>query len=299
MVYNLYQWLRSRCKNMVRKSIFPRSSSDWTAFVFTIVGVIGVLVIELFVVVPRVYDTSEQIIQVSFHFICGLFIAANVLGNFAKIIIMDTSSGSAILPAVLKKNWRFCPVCEANAPPRSQHCTTCGICVLRRDHHCTFTGCCIGFHNYRYYFMFLLHLSVGTFYAALLNFNVLFDVLGGLSIGNIVMHVFPVAGWMFDFIDLYQLAWISLSAVCVYSFMFCILLTLYQASLFLNGQTAHEKNKNVQTYKYGSWKEQLKEFLGARWFIAWIFPTLSSLLQGDGTEFMTKEKFKIESHKNR
>ncbi|CAH8521499.1 unnamed protein product [Schistosoma turkestanicum] len=50
---------------------------------------------------------------------------------------------------------RMCNVCALIKPDRSHHCSTCGVCLLKMDHHCPWTNNCIGFHNHKYFIVFL------------------------------------------------------------------------------------------------------------------------------------------------
>ena len=55
---------------------------------------------------------------------------------------------------------RFCNECFIFRPPRSAHCYECNTCVERFDHHCPWVGTCIGKNNYKYFFSFILTLSL-------------------------------------------------------------------------------------------------------------------------------------------
>lgn len=61
---------------------------------------------------------------------------------------------------------RFCQHCDTPKAPRSHHCVMCGECILKMDHHCPWINGCVGYHNYRYFFGFLLWLLIGTVYSA-------------------------------------------------------------------------------------------------------------------------------------
>ncbi|TNN06657.1 Palmitoyltransferase ZDHHC15 isoform 1 [Schistosoma japonicum] len=50
---------------------------------------------------------------------------------------------------------RVCNTCALIKPDRSHHCSTCGVCLLKMDHHCPWTNNCIGFHNHKYFIVFL------------------------------------------------------------------------------------------------------------------------------------------------
>lgn len=52
---------------------------------------------------------------------------------------------------------RFCEKCQLIKPDRAHHCSVCSTCVLKMDHHCPWVNNCIGFHNYKFFMLFLAY----------------------------------------------------------------------------------------------------------------------------------------------
>jgi palmitoyltransferase len=51
---------------------------------------------------------------------------------------------------------KSCNKCNTYKPPRAHHCKVCNRCFLKYDHHCGVLDTCIGFHNYKFFYQFLI-----------------------------------------------------------------------------------------------------------------------------------------------
>lgn len=64
---------------------------------------------------------------------------------------------AAARPRLSLTTIRYCAKCTAPKPPRAHHCAICSACVLKFDHHCPWVANCIGFHNYKYFYLFVFY----------------------------------------------------------------------------------------------------------------------------------------------
>lgn len=143
---------------LTRKDLLPKVARDRTLFLLMNLVPVLVALFEFLAVAPTYHDSFDGVMCVNTAL--GLFILANIFGNLYKLRV-GTGVRDAKLPAVLMPGWRYCSVCQVNAPPRSHHCNVCDECILKHDHHCMFAGRCVGFHNQRYFVMALVYILIG------------------------------------------------------------------------------------------------------------------------------------------
>jgi len=65
------------------------------------------------------------------------------------------SSSIAFIETNKKGERRRCSKCSRVKPDRSHHCSSCNRCILKMDHHCPWVNNCVGFHNYKFFILFL------------------------------------------------------------------------------------------------------------------------------------------------
>lgn len=249
-------------------------------FVLTIVPLIYWF--GLWIVLPEIY-THESLPYV-LHFILGSFIMLNIVGNFTYTVLCDTSTGRSIVPVSTAKatdGWRLCAICECLSPPRSWHCNTCGTCILKRDHHCVFTGCCVGYHNHRYFVMFLWYLFVGAAYAFWYSNFFIWSRIPFEFPMSIVKMVFPVAIFFLGFDNSADQFYLLLYVVSLVGTLYTGVLCFYHFNLVIKGIVGNESNKKDFTYDVG-WKDNIRDVLGERWYLTWLLPYIKSQLPHDG-----------------
>ncbi|KAK3774673.1 hypothetical protein RRG08_035100 [Elysia crispata] len=92
---------------------------------------------------------------------------------------------------------RYCEKCKTIKPDRCHHCSVCSCCVLKMDHHCPWVNNCVGFHNYKFFVLFLGYALLYCFYVAVSSlkyFLAFWSGGGGHSTGRFhVLFLFFVA----------------------------------------------------------------------------------------------------------
>ena len=264
------------------EALRPKKPSDLFAFVVMIVLLCVIMLFELLVVLP-IYHTPLSW-WYCIHVFCGFFMWLNVFANLYMMIMTDTTGKSLGMPSSLKPGWAYCPFCQLNSPPRAHHCQICNECVLKRDHHCIFAGKCVGFRNYRYYICLALHLWMGAAYANLFHHEYVTEQIGEFGFWTLLSLFSPFVMWLLGYTTLYGIFVAFMAGVSIFALLLFSALLFFQMVIIFRGQTSHERKKHKREYDLG-WKQNFLQVLGARWYLVWIWPTISSPLKGDGTNF--------------
>lgn len=165
----------------------------------------------------------------------------------------------------------MCKDCKIFKPRRTHHCRQCGTCILKMDHHCNWLVNCMGFNNYKFFVVGLMHAIVATLFCWTTYSECFFDV-----VGNKQRSVAVVIG--------VTLTWfMQLSIICIIgSFTF-----FHLTQLAGKGRTTIEfcEGNNNDDYSEG-FCENLKIALG-RNPLFWFFPFCANK-EGQGTDYVPK-----------
>jgi len=285
----------------LRKSkLLPQQVSDLGAFIFVVAMIPVTYLWEVLVVSQALFPEQEQALVWAAHMLFGLLVVVNIAGNFAGLWLVDTSTTHIVIPSsqLGSERWHYCAACEAVSPPRAWHCSVCGVCVLKREHHCMFAGYCVGHFNHRYFLLFLAWLWLGVLYCTYLNSLYVWAEFENVSLAAMVKFVFPLLILMSGM----DLSWTQVAiffwSVHVAALLLTTVLLVYHVRLVQLGSTTFEANRRISAYNLG-WRQNWREVLGARWYLAIFNPFVKSRLPHDGVQWDTQGSWKLEAPKNR
>lgn len=66
-------------------------------------------------------------------------------------------------------SYKVCRQCRAIKPPRAHHDSITNQCVYEMDHYCPWMNNCVGYNNYIYFILFLIHLFIGCVYYTIIT----------------------------------------------------------------------------------------------------------------------------------
>ena len=218
------------------------------------------------------------------HCVFSWFLWINCLVQLIRVIFMDSSISNLTLPIILQEGWRYCSMCQLNAPLRSHHCVVCDTCIIRRDHHCYYTGRCIGLVNHKAFVAGLTYGSLSAIYAVALSLAAIMHVESNINAYKILTVIFPVLAWMVGFTEA-NLLFTLLGSLALFGGLASFIFLLLQLWAIAHGQTFYEYRMSISDYNQGFIKN-FKDVLGENWWFYWILPWIPSRVPGDGSHYL-------------
>ena len=87
-------------------------------------------------------------------------------------------------------------------------------------------------------------------------------------------------------------------SVHVAALLLTTVLLVYHVRLIQKGSTTFEANRKIGSYNLG-WRQNWREVLGDRWYLALLNPFVKSRLPHNGVLWDTQSTWRLESPKNR
>ncbi|XP_060130665.1 palmitoyltransferase ZDHHC16 isoform X4 [Zootoca vivipara] len=75
----------------------------------------------------------------------------------------------------------ICRKCISPKPARTHHCSICNRCVLKMDHHCPWLNNCVGHFNHRYFFSFMLFMTMGCIYSSVSGWDLFWEAYAAIE----------------------------------------------------------------------------------------------------------------------
>eukprot|EP00928_Gymnodinium_smaydae_P020466 TRINITY_DN17908_c0_g1_i2.p1 TRINITY_DN17908_c0_g1~~TRINITY_DN17908_c0_g1_i2.p1 ORF type:complete len:578 (-),score=144.05 TRINITY_DN17908_c0_g1_i2:92-1825(-) len=178
---------------------------------------------------------------------------------------------------------RWCSRANAYKPDRAHNCKELGRCVLRMDHHCVYIGNTVGFHNHKYFILFLLYANVAC---------------GMLDIGllQLLLHIVMPPLAQFLTIGATGLAMLLSSIIMPFLSFHCYLLVNNMTTIEFcekQGQAAHDEESGTSAEPAGSrydmgMYQNICSIMGSNPLL-WAFPVGGP--SGDGLSFPVRDGF--------
>jgi hypothetical protein len=169
----------------------------------------------------------------------------------------------------------ICRTCRVPKPPRSHHCSMCGMCVLKQDHHCPWINTCVGFRNQKFFFQFLVY-------------TVLLCIVGGsIAVANIDWSLFqpPTKDEPPHAIIVPLMQILTAATAVSLGLAVGLLLGLHCYLLARNKTTPENYFKGTNPYDLGSKLLNVEQVMGP-FSLMWLLPVHTT--PGNGVDFLVR-----------
>ncbi|XP_070609008.1 palmitoyltransferase ZDHHC16 isoform X2 [Erythrolamprus reginae] len=202
-------------------------------------SVVGIVYICLLPVILQTYP----ILWIFWHIIYGHWNLVMIVFHYYMAI--TTQPG---YPPQHPKNdlaaVSICKKCIAPKPARTHHCSICNRCVLKMDHHCPWLNNCVGHYNHRYFYSFMLFMTMGCIYSSVSGWDMFWEAYAAIeTYSQTPPPTFSFRQRAFHKSIVY--AWVLCSSVA----LALGALMLWHSALITRGETSIERHINRKEKK--------------------------------------------------
>lgn len=193
-----------------------------------------VVAIAYWIGVPYWWNNNK--IFTVFLIIFGNWLLINVI--FHYYMGVTTPPGFPTSNCLMFNDVVICKKCDSPKPPRTHHCSICNKCILKMDHHCPWLNNCVGFYNHRYFFLYMVYMTLGSLFLITFGANIVFtevlykeeDPVGHPVKVNTSL---PKTDWVLTFHDEYEDHKIEVDHVAEWRFWCIIVITFITCGVFI------------------------------------------------------------------
>ncbi|KAL1916650.1 uncharacterized protein VTP21DRAFT_5354 [Calcarisporiella thermophila] len=189
----------------------------------------------------------------------------------------------ALEPVLVKRDGRprFCKKCQGSKPDRAHHCRVCGRCILKMDHHCPWLNNCVGFANYKFFYLFILHGAIYCLWCCIATIFPCWEVILDPTIGllNLSIH------WILMVFLGFALGVGLIGFTAFHTRLLLANRTTIESFERTNYRVGHTsevtRSRYLNLFDIG-WRQNWVQVMGPRWWL-WLLPVYTTL--GDGRKF--------------